>query len=357
MFRTFFLFLNILSAVLLAFTYLSPYINPLEYRRIPLVGLFYPMLLFTNIGFILGWVYLKKIKYSALSILVILLGLQHLFSLISIPYLQESVPITKDAIRVSSYNVNNFQDIAWKNGFQPAAIKNLVKTFKETDYICTQEVHYTSWKMIEKELKYPYAYGTKGTRIFSKQPFLKKGTINFGKSTNSCTWVDIPFNSQTIRLYSVHLESNHITPATKKIVKKTEVSIKERIKLLRGMISQYLYRTRLRVQQTEKILQHIKNSPHPVVVCGDFNDAPLSYIYRRFTKQLSDGFLQQGSGSGISFRGYIPLLRIDYIFADPVLQFQQYRTIRNIKYSDHYPVTAIIGEKEGEKEVRGQTEK
>lgn len=345
MFRTLFLFLNILSAILLAFTYLSPYINPLEFRKIPVVGLFYPALLLTNIGFILGWFYFKKFKYSFISLLVILLGIQHLFSLISIPYFQESVVITKNATRVSTYNIGSFQDIAWKkNGFQPAAIKNIVKEFKDSDYLCAQEVHYTSRKLLEKELNYTYSHGNKGTRIFSRKPFIKKGSIDFGKSANSCTWVDVPFNSQTIRLYSVHLESNRITPATKKIIKKKELSFKERIKLLRGMISQYLYRNRLRVQQTEKVLEHIKDSPHPVVVCGDFNDAPLSYIYRRFTKQLSDGFLQQGQGSGVSFRGYIPLLRIDYILADPSLQFQKYRTVRNIKYSDHYPVTAIIGE-------------
>jgi len=343
MFRTFFLFLNILSAILLAFTYLSPYINPLEHRKIPLIGLFYPALLLTNIGFIVGWFYFNQVKYSLLSILVILFGLQHLFSLISIPYLQESVAITKDAITVSTYNIKTFDDIAWKkNSFQPAAIKNLIREFKNSDYLCAQEVHYTSRKMLEKELKYPYSYGTKGTRIFSKQPFLKKGTLDFGETENSCIWVDISFNSKTVRLYNVHLESNHISPATKEIVKKEEFDIKGRIKLLRGMISQYLNRNRLRVQQTGKVLQHITNSPHPVIVCGDFNDAPLSYIYRRFTKQLNDGFLQQGRWSGVSFRGYIPLLRIDYIFADPTLEFQQYRTIRTIKYSDHYPVTAII---------------
>ena len=332
-----------MSAILLAFTYLSPYINPLAFRKIPLIGLFYPALLLTNIGFILGWVYFKKIQYSVLSIVVILIGLQHLLSLISIPYFQKSVAITKEAIEVSTYNIKNFEDIAWKNGFQPAAVKNLVKAFKGVDYLCVQEVDYTSRKMLEKELKYPYSYGTKGTRIFSKQPFLKKGTLNFGKTDNSCTWVDIPFNSKTVRLYNIHLESNHISPATKEIIQKKGFNIKGRIKLLRGMISQYLNRNHLRVQQTEKVLQHIKDSPHPVIVCGDFNDAPLSYIYRRFTKQLSDGFLQQGRWSGVSFRGYIPLLRIDYIFADPALQFQQYQTIRSITYSDHYPVTAIIG--------------
>ena len=344
MFRTLFLFLNIVSAILLAFTYLSPYINPLEFRKIPVVGLFYPALLITNIGFILGWIYFKKVKYSVISLVVILLGLQHLFSLISIPYFQESVVTTKEAIKVSTFNIKTFDDIAWKkNSFQPAAIKNITKAFKDSDYLCTQEVHYTSRKMLEKELKYPYSHGIKGTRIFSKRPFLKKGIVDFGKTDNSCTWVDIPFESKTVRLYNVHLESNHISPATKEIVKQEEANIKKRIKLLRDMISQYLYRNRLRVQQTEKVLKHIKSSPHPVVVCGDFNDAPLSYIYRRFTKQLTDGFLQQGKWSGVSFRGYIPLLRIDYILADPSLQFQQYRTLRNIKYSDHYPVTAIIG--------------
>jgi len=343
MLKTFFLLTNTVAALLLVITYIIPYINPIEYQKIPFLGLLYPFLLLVNIVYVISWTFTNKVYYAGLSLLVIIIGIRHLLTLVGIPYLQETVAITKDAIKVSSYNTHNFTEIAWKKQtYQPAAVKKLIKHLGETDYMCAQEIGVRSKKMLQKELDFPHTFGKKGTMIFSRSPFLNKGVIDFGNTGNSCTWADVPFGETTVRLYSVHLESNNITSNTKKIVKEKEMSITDRILLLKQMFGQYLYHSRVRVEQTEKVLAHIEDSPYPVVVCGDFNDAPLSYIYRRFTKRLSDGFIQQGRGVSISFRGYIPFLRIDYILADASLQFQDYRTVRTLKYSDHYPVTAVI---------------
>lgn len=343
MLKTFFLLTNIVAALFLAITYVIPYINPIDYQKIPFLGLLYPVLLLVNLVYVIGWAFTSKTQYAALSLLVIIIGIRHLLTLVGIPYLQETITISADAIKVSSYNTHDFSSVAWKNNtFQPTAVKKIIKHLGTADYICAQEVGTKSKKMLKKELDYPYTYGKKGTMIFARTPFLNKGVIDFGDTGNSCTWADVPFGKTTVRLYSLHLESNKITTNSEKILKEKEMTIQDRVLLLKSMFGQYLYHSRVRVEQTEQVLAHIEDSPYPVVVCGDFNDAPLSYIYRRFTKKLSDGFTQQGRGVGISFRGYIPFLRIDYILADASLQFQDYRTVRTLKYSDHYPVTAVI---------------
>ena len=343
MLKTFFLLTNIVAALLLVITYAIPYINPIDYQKIPFLGLLYPVLLLVNLIYVIGWAFTSKTQYAALSLLVIIIGIRHLLTLVGIPYLQESIAISKDAVKVSSYNTHDFRSIAWKNNtFQPAAVKKIIKHLGTADYICAQEIGAKSKNMLQKELDYPYTFGKKGTMIFSRTPFLNKGFIDFGKTGNSCTWADVPFGETTVRLYSLHLESNKVTTNSEKILKEKEMTIEDRVLMLKSMFGQYLIHSRVRVEQTEQVLAHIEDSPYPVVVCGDFNDAPLSYIYRRFTKKLSDGFTQQGRGVGISFRGYIPFLRIDYILADASLQFQDYRTVRTLKYSDHYPVTAVI---------------
>ena len=54
----------------------------------------------------------------------------------------------------------------------------------------------------------------------------------------------------------------------------------------------------LRSKQAEAIAQHIENSPYPVIVCGDFNDTPVSYTYRMMKTGLKDAFRQSGFGFG-----------------------------------------------------------
>ena len=39
-----------------------------------------------------------------------------------------------------------------------------------------------------------------------------------------------------------------------------------------------------RVSEALKIKKHINKSPYPVIVCGDFNDTPLSYTYSTLKK-------------------------------------------------------------------------
>ena len=40
---------------------------------------------------------------------------------------------------------------------------------------------------------------------------------------------------------------------------------------------------RKRGDQVEKLKKHILESPFRVIVCGDFNDSPVSYTYYKFS--------------------------------------------------------------------------
>ena len=344
MLRTFILLLNTGSALLLVCTYIIPYLNPLEIRKIPLLGLFYPFLILSNLLFIVGWIFTKKNRqYALISLVAIILGSHHWGSMIGTCYFNTSATPVISGTTISSYNIKNFDEIAIGNRqFRPDAVKNIFKHLGDSQYLCAQEVDYDCHMMLLKELKFPHSFGIKGTMIFSKLPFIETGQVDFENSINSCSWVDVPVNDKIVRLYNVHLESNHITNAANIIIDRKKYNLIERFYLLKNIFGQYAFRSRKRVQQTDKLLQHISESPYPVIVCGDFNDSPISYIYNRFTNQLTDGFLKQGKGLGFSFRGNIPFLRIDYILADSRLHFQNYQTVKDLTYSDHFPVTADI---------------
>ncbi|HEY1872287.1 MAG TPA: endonuclease/exonuclease/phosphatase family protein, partial [Chitinophagaceae bacterium] len=93
--------------------------------------------------------------------------------------------------------------------------------------------------------------------------------------------------------------------------------------------------------QANTAKEQIKQSRHPVIVCGDFNDIPNSYTYFTVRGKLRDAFLIKGSGIGRTFNSISPTLRIDYVLPSKefeVLQFK--RVVRNL--SDHYMLVADL---------------
>jgi endonuclease/exonuclease/phosphatase family metal-dependent hydrolase len=96
-----------------------------------------------------------------------------------------------------------------------------------------------------------------------------------------------------------------------------------------------------RAEQAILLHKKIKESPYPVLVCGDFNDVPGSFTYFTIKDNLQDAFLKKEFGFGRTYRFISPTLRIDYILADKKFTIKQYTKIV-APYSDHYPVIADI---------------
>ena len=84
-----------------------------------------------------------------------------------------------------------------------------------------------------------------------------------------------------------------------------------------------------RAVQVDIIQKHIKKSPYPIIVCGDFNDTPLSYAYNIIKNNLADAFSISAKGIGTSFVK-IPALRIDYILHDAQMKSTNYKKHKKI---------------------------
>ena len=96
-------------------------------------------------------------------------------------------------------------------------------------------------------------------------------------------------------------------------------------------------------QQAEKLREHIVASKYPVIVCGDFNDTPNSYVYAVLSKGMIDTFREKGLGPGTTFAGDLPLLRIDYILTEKSMATYSCKVARDAVFSDHYPVFSSVG--------------
>ena len=84
----------------------------------------------------------------------------------------------------------------------------------------------------------------------------------------------------------------------------------------------------------------MKNCPYPIIICGDFNDTPLSFSYHTLANELIDSFEKAGRGIGNSHTK-IPFLRIDYILHDSFFKTVKYNKHREA-LSDHYPISSEL---------------
>ena len=338
--------INVLIIFSTFFAYLSPFVNPVNFWQFSFFGLIFPWLLLGNLVFIIFWGLQKK-KYFLLSFCCVLLGWGHVKSFVGLNFFGDST--TANPIVIASYNIH-----ALKGLYQ--GIKNKeIKKKNERDFVeflkkegtihilCTQETSQSSSKFIREHFDFPYHHQLKykKTALFSKFPILKTGEVSFGLNSNSCIWADVQINQQTVRIYSIHLQSNQVSSTADKVMTEGDLRSKETLKDIKGMMGKYRFFTKRRAAQAQKVANHIALAPHPVIICGDLNDTPQSFSYHILTKNLKDSFKEKGFGLGTTYAGNIPALRIDYILYDKKIKLHNLKILKE-NFSDHYPVICQI---------------
>jgi endonuclease/exonuclease/phosphatase family metal-dependent hydrolase len=183
-----------------------------------------------------------------------------------------------------------------------------------------------------------------GIATLSRFPIVQRGIIPFKDTTDNISiFTDVRMYGDTIRVYNLHLESIRFRKKDYEALKtftgnedKTDLDGPQRI--IERMRRAFIRRAR----QTDEIRKHIESSPHPIILCGDFNDTPNSYSYHQIAKNLKDAFHEAGSGIGTTYIGAIPFLRIDYILYSAE-QFEPlfFRIIPK-KLSDHFPISSTL---------------
>jgi len=173
-----------------------------------------------------------------------------------------------------------------------------------------------------------------GLALFSKFPIVAvRDTLFSGQ--NGLLQADIAWRGDTVRLIDVHLYS--MTLRLSAIVNKEELDVsKNEAKYSFRQLQKGFQR---RSTQVELLESWVADSPHPVIVCGDFNETPYSYVYGRLRHQLDNAFEEKGSGFGFTYNHLPYFIRIDHQFYDKnKLELVDFETLNQIPYSDHYPL-------------------
>ncbi|EMR04650.1 endonuclease/exonuclease/phosphatase family protein [Cesiribacter andamanensis] len=133
-----------------------------------------------------------------------------------------------------------------------------------------------------------------GLAIYSKYPILASGVVFQGSTSfNKGIWADIATpEGDTLRVINVHLESAQL--------QRTRRSSGGKKETLRNMLWVFRESMLHRSEQADKVLAFARSSPHPVLICGDFNSTPYSYTYKQLDKDYQNAFRKKGSGFGFT---------------------------------------------------------
>lgn len=334
LFDKFLFIINSLLAFALLISYLLPFVPPSAFPLLSVLSLGVPVLILTNILFMLFWAIRFKRQFL-LSLIILILGYSNVISWIQFGSVDKA---SSEDLSIMSYNVRMFNAYKWtKDASIPEKITAFVKE-KDPDILVTQE-HYAGVSGLSQA--YPYSFikskgenSEFGSAIFSKYPIITKHSIGFPhKGNNNATFVDIVKKEDTLRIFNVHFQSLNIKPEIKDLQE-------EDSKKLIGRIG---YGFKLQQEQAELMMEEIEKSPYKTIILGDFNNTAFSYIYKYIKgDRFKDAFEASGAGFGKSFDlSYFPL-RIDFILIDKELEIHSFETFNDQQLSDHFPIMSHI---------------
>ena len=298
-----------------------------------------PIIIALDVVMLVYWLIRRRWHWAAIPAITIVCCIPYLGTIIQMPT-QSKDADAKGGIKIATYNVAMFGRET--TGFIAQDILAEMRRQK-VQVLCVQEYNERSGDQINSENYreyFPHMVKGRGDMvIFSRFPITRSKTIRFTHTNNSAMWADIDANGHLFRVFNVHLETTGINGALHKAAKLQNQGFNvEHNALLNTIYGRYTLGMNIRAQQAEEVAQEISSSKIPVIVCGDFNDVPYSYVYNTMLGSLVDGFKECGHGWMYTFRGgKRKTVRIDYIFHDKSMTgIDYYRT--DLTYSDHFPV-------------------
>lgn len=358
-FRSILFTINSFTLLLLLSSYLSWYVSPAEVVFFAYLGLAFPVVLVVNFMFLIFWSTMHKWRIVGLNIVVFMLCYATISAYFPITIFPQAVP--ESSIKVLSYNVRGFN---WKLDKKWNDTMPMIKYLKslDADIVCLQEYavsvneNQATTRNLQKILKdYPYYSVTPlrpnngrnvyGLACFSKYPIKSTQNIPFGDTDNGAVVYEIVVNGKIVTVINNHLESNRLTTKDKRLYKdflRSRKSGKKLDEVTQNIDSKLSTAFRIRVPQVDMVARYSKlQMADALIVCGDFNDSPISYSYKTIKNGLVDAYAETGFGPGITYHENKFWFRIDFIMHSKNMKSYQC-TVDTVTYSDHYPIWSYL---------------
>jgi len=322
--------INNIIALLFVASFAIPYVLPKSFPLLAILSLAVPLLIFIHILFVIYWWIIGIKKQYFLSAFCIILAIA--FSYFPYKFNGKNV-ISGGSFSVMNYNVRLFNRYHWIDNKEiPAKISNFIDQ-NDPDILAIQEYYPSE----ELTLNYPFkhiVYKTDkkdfGQVIYSKFKIVNKGSLNFENSSNNAIYIDIIKNSDTIRVYNLHLETLGIKERN---IELSGLDENESKKIIHRLEAAFIKQQ----TQVEQFLEHKNNCNYKVIICGDFNNTAYSWAYNHIKGELKDTFFEAGKGFGKTYSFLKYPLRIDFILTDNKFKINHHQNFdKNL--SDHEPI-------------------
>jgi endonuclease/exonuclease/phosphatase family metal-dependent hydrolase len=346
LFKYLLLSLNLVAALALGLASLSVFISPEKVWFAAVLGLAYPYLLLLNLIIGVFWLVFKP-GYALISAVVIVAGYGQIGN-----YLQFSGRQTQEkGIRMISYNVRYFMGASqFPNKENADHILDFLRQ-SNADIICLQEVRLNKRQIFDisnnkipliSHMQLAHTSHEGGQLTLTRFPIVNMGEIRFKNSGNMVIYTDMLMNNDTVRVYNCHLQSYRLLPDEINSIDSMQFSYqpknKEKMKDLSQKFKDAVVK---RAEQAAALREHLNKCRYPVIVCGDFNDTPVSFTYHMVRGDLKDSFVESGKGTANTYNGKLPSFRIDYILHSPIFESYNFQ-VSTLNHSDHYPISCDL---------------
>lgn len=251
----------------------------------------------------------------ALLLLPAVIGFLLLYGGLFIPH---AVAQDKPDLTVMTYNIKS-------GNHNMDAIASVIRA-SNADVIVLQEVSPHIFQKLPPTLVNDYAYSSLhpypepntrlGLGIYSRYPLLNQDFSVYQTQSSKLSF-QINVNDTLVTIYDVHLANPLIAED---------------------------FDPKAHGEGITALLDLLTSEANPLIVAGDFNMTDISTDYGRMTTHLSDSFRESGTGFGLTFPAWSPLLavRLDYVFHSSGIRSLKTEVLPSSGNSDHLPVRAEL---------------
>lgn len=324
----------------------SCYISPHTHPNISYLGMAFPGMLIINVLFVPVWLILKR-RFTYIPILGLLLCSGAIRSYCPINLFASE----DDAdLKFISYNVFQMGDSTKKNIPSENPIL-LYLLEQDADIVCVQEAinidHGDNLDTLKT--KYPY-FDRQNTynntmAVLSKYPIIDITDLDNDEVRMRTVAYRIKVNEDTVLVLNNHFESFKLHENEKESYEEIirhpdDKSNEQRID---SLLLKVVDANSARALQVDWLAEYVNHCTEKyIIVCGDFNDNPISYTHHKMTEHLNDSYTRGGNGPGWTYNRSAMYFRIDNILVSENIKTCKSCVDNSIDTSDHYPIISWL---------------
>ena len=338
---------NVATVLTMLATGYADRLYPPDHPLLSVLGLTFPIFLLLNLLFLLFWVVFKW-RRLWIPVAGYLLAYPPIATYLPLNPRQD---IPDGCIKVLTYNVCSYGgNYKYEDAFE--RILDYLKE-QDADIVCLQEdVAIKPDSTFQLSHLYPYndtvhmgnlkSSLINAVGVHSRYPILRKEKLAFDSNANGAAAFFLLIGHDTVCVVNLHLESTHLTNVDRK--RYSDIisgdmdhnQAEAETRMIYGKLSAAMAQ---RARQADWLHNYIeRHSRYPLIVCGDMNDTPISYVRRTVAQGLTDCYVESGCGLGFSYRRKGFRFRIDNIFCSSHFEPYNCYVDDTVEASDHYPV-------------------